>query len=71
MPYRYHYPTPRPEAVAKARQIVLSKYGRELSENEARELLSRIMQFLYLSAHPEDQPPREEPEPESTNPSVA
>lgn len=57
----YLYPQPRPETVAKVRQIIKDKYGRELTLTEATEVCERFIRFLYLSAHPPDMEiPRQE-----------
>ena len=68
MPYRFHYPLPRPEGIEKARLILTKKYGREVDSSEAAEVLTRTMRFLYLSAHPEGRPPVGEEIPDHSEP---
>lgn len=51
---RYFYPQVRPETARAAREIVKRKYGRDLTEAEAAEMMERLVRFLYLSAHPEE-----------------
>lgn len=43
------YPTPSSGGIAKLQRFYQNEYGVELSEEQAHEILSGIMRFLYLT----------------------
>jgi hypothetical protein len=49
------YPTPSPAGVAKLQNIYRTKHDMEISEEQAYEILSGIMRFLWLT---EIRPPK-------------
>lgn len=44
----YVFPQPDAEGIARVQEIYLNKCDKTLSEAEAREVLSRVMRYLYL-----------------------
>jgi hypothetical protein len=46
------YPQPTTQGIARTQKFYKSHYGRDVTEDEARQILLRIIRFLYLSAHP-------------------
>ena len=44
----HHYPTPDAEGLAKTKELYLNQCSRELTDEEAYEVLSQVMRFLYL-----------------------
>lgn len=47
------YPKPDARGLAELRRLVLNRTGREISEADAHEVLSRAMRHLYLLNFPE------------------
>lgn len=45
----YLLPTPNAEDIAKLRASYFNRTGREIDEDQAREVLTRIMRFQYLN----------------------
>ena len=45
---------PQPDAIgiAETKELHLSNYGRVLSDEEAHEILSRVMRYLFLINNP-------------------
>jgi hypothetical protein len=46
------YPQPTAQGIARTQTFYKSQYGKDITEDEARQILARIIRFLYLSAHP-------------------
>jgi hypothetical protein len=46
------YPQPTARGIARTQTFYKSQYGKDITGDEARQILARIMRFLYLSAHP-------------------
>ena len=42
------FPQPDAEGIARVQEIYLNKCDKAISEAEAREVLSRVMRYLYL-----------------------
>jgi len=46
------FPQPDAEGIAKTQELYLNKCGKIISESEAREVLSRVMRYLYVLNFP-------------------
>lgn len=46
------FPQPDAEGIAKTQELYLNKCGKHISEGEAREVLSRMMRYLYVLNFP-------------------
>lgn len=46
------FPQPDAEGIAKTQEVYLNKVGHALTEAEAREVLSRVMRYLYVLNFP-------------------
>lgn len=46
------FPQPDAEGIAKTQELYLNKVGKTLTEGEAREVLSRVMRYLFLLNFP-------------------
>lgn len=46
----YLIPLPDSEGIAKTQELYLNRLGISLTEEEAAEVLSRVMRFLYLTS---------------------
>ncbi|MCC6687208.1 MAG: hypothetical protein IT205_09495 [Fimbriimonadaceae bacterium] len=44
----FMFPHPDAEGIARVQEIYLNKCDKAISEAEAREILSRVMRYLYL-----------------------
>jgi len=53
------YPQPDAQGLAKTKDFYLNRLGRTLSDEEAYEVLSAVMSFLYLQTLPADAVPQE------------
>ena len=53
------YPQPDAQGLAKTKDFYLNRLGRTLSDEEAHEVLSALMRFLYLQSLPPDAVPQE------------
>jgi len=54
------YPVPDAEGLAKTKTFYLNRFGKALSDQEAYDILSSVMRFLYLQSLPPDVLPEEE-----------
>ena len=46
--HEFTFPQPDAEGIARVQEIYLNKCGKAISEADAREVLSRVMRYLYL-----------------------
>ena len=42
------YPTPDEEGIAKTKKLYLNRFNLEISDDQASEVLSRVMRYIYL-----------------------
>ena len=43
-------PLPDPEGIRKTRQPYKEKFGRDITDEEAMDILGRVMRFIYLTS---------------------
>ena len=55
-------PQPNDRGIARTRLLLLAKYGRDVSDAEAAEVLRRVMRHLFLINNPDRaEPPHDSP----------
>ena len=54
-------PLPDPEGIRKTKQLYKEKFGRDITDEEAMDVLGRTMRFLYLTSSAAN-PPEERKE---------
>lgn len=50
--YRSLIPQPDAEGIAKTQELYFTKCGRHISEDEARDVLGRVMRYIYALNFP-------------------
>jgi len=56
----YLLPLPDPEGVAQTKELFLNKYGKAISDEQAADILGRVMKYIYLTTeleHPQSTSP--------------
>jgi len=59
------YPQPDAQGLAKTKDFYLNRFGKTLTDEEAHEVLSAVMRFLYLQSLPPEIVPQEPDAPAS------
>ena len=57
----YLVPVPDEAGVRQTRELYLARLGKEIGGEEAREILGRVMRFLYLLSTLDGEPARPDP----------
>lgn len=63
-----HYPKPDARGLAETRRLVFNRTGKEITDGEAAEILSRVMRHLYLLNFPPCDTPSTPESPTTTAP---
>ncbi len=50
MPIKYLFPLPDDEGIAKMKKMYLNRLSRTLTDEQAAEVLSRVMRYIYLTS---------------------